>query len=99
MFGKRSKANELEIPDVVKSDSDAIEVLRVWASQGNPQTFTLRAAHADPGAWGLLLVDIARHVGRAYANRGEDEGSVLARIKEMWQAEWDNPTDLGTELT
>lgn len=99
MFGNKADKNSLGIPDVVKNDGAAFEVLRVWASPSNPQTFTLQVAWQDPAAWGLLLVDVARHVSIAYAQQGRDEGEVLARIKEMWDAEWNNPTDDPMTLT
>ena len=47
--------------------------------------------------WGLLLVDIARHAARAYARESDySEEEALGRILEMFEAELERPTDLGT---
>ena len=42
----------------------------------------------------LMLVDIARHVAKAYENTGDlSEEAALKRIKELFDAEWASPTD------
>jgi hypothetical protein len=83
----------LQLPPIAK-DPSAIEILTVWAAPGKVQQFTIRSTYKDPAAWGLLLVDIARHVSRAYAAEGEDEKRVLERIRSGFEAEWSNPTDI-----
>jgi len=81
----------------------AIEVLRVWLAR-NAQSevyhkiVLLPEMHEDTFAWGLLLVDIARHVANAYATESEPKNDetysfVLNRIKEGFDAEWEHPTD------
>ncbi len=51
-------------------------------------------AWSDPAAWGILLVDIARHVAIAYQGAdGRDANVVLARVKAGFDAEWTCPTD------
>ncbi len=68
-------------PDVIDRE-DAIEVLR---------------AFEEPDMWGLLLVDIARHAARAYSRESEyTEEEALQRITDMFDAEIDRPTDLGS---
>jgi hypothetical protein len=98
MFGKRQNANQLEPPPIASSDSRAREVLRVWAAPGNPQEVTLRTTWEDPGAWGLMLVDIANHAANAYETEGNDRKVVLARIRELFDAEWHGPTDVAKEI-
>lgn len=93
MFGKRSNENSLAVPPVANEDCEAVEVLRVWASPGKPQQLTLRTTWKDPGAWGLLLVDVANHAALAYEAEGRDPKEVIARIRELWDAEWTHPTD------
>jgi len=46
----------------------------------------------DAGNWGIILVDLARHVANAYEHdwRG-DYFEVLGRIRELFDAEWDSP--------
>jgi hypothetical protein len=86
--------DELHPPPGVASDPRATEVLRVCTT-GDSQTFVLRAdVWSDPAAWGLLLVDLARHVAKAYAEaEGTDPHAVLARVKAGFDAEWNHPTD------
>ena len=86
-------------PPIAKSDRSAIEVLRVWAVSNGPQQFTLRTTWRDPGAWGLMMADIARHAAKAYANEGQDEAVALARIREMCDAEWSRATDEPKDIT
>ena len=99
MFGKRKQASELEPPPIASRDDAAVEVLRVWAAPGSPQQLTLRTCWKDSGAWGLLLVDVARHAAQAYQREGQDAAQVLARIRELFDAEWDSPTSPAEDLT
>jgi Domain of unknown function (DUF5076) len=92
VFGKKPKG-ELEVPPIATGNSQAVEVLRVWAVPGQPQQLTLRITWKDAGAWGLLLADIARHVANAYANEGQNGAEVLARIRQLLDAEFSRPTD------
>jgi hypothetical protein len=49
---------------------------------------------SDPAAWGLFLVDLARHIANAYEQaEGRDYGETLARIRDAFEAEWDSPAD------
>jgi hypothetical protein len=90
---QRSKQNSLLPPPVAQTDPQAVEVLRVWAVPGSAQQLTLRTTWKDAGAWGLMLVDIARHAAQAYEQDGQDPHDVLARIRELFDAEWDRSTD------
>jgi len=99
MFGKRQNDNQLDPPPIANSDTRAQEVLRVWAAPGTPQQLTLRTTWKDPGAWGLMLVDIANHAANAYESEGSDRKAALARIRELFDAEWSEPTDVAEEIT
>ena len=98
MFGKKETANQLGLPPIASANSSAKEVLRVWAAPGSSQQVTLRTTWQDPGAWGLLLVDIANHAANAYQSEGKDRKVVLARIRELFDAEWNHPTDTAKEI-
>ena len=80
------------------SNPQAVEVLRVWATPGQPQQLTLRTTWKDAGAWGLLLADIARHAAKAYAAEGHNVAEVLARIQQLMNAEFSQPTDEPIQL-
>src|SRR5438552_14096329 len=99
MFGKRFTSNSLAVPPLAEKEPSAVEVLRVWAAPGSPQQLTLRTTWKDPGTWGLLLVDVARHAAKAYKAEGRDPAEVLARIRELWNAEWSSPTDDPLDIT
>ena len=81
-------------PDVVGRD-DATEVLRAFVVDGG-LSIAFTRAFEEPDMWGLMLVDIARHAARAYAQEsGYTEDEALARITDMFEAEIARPTDTG----
>ena len=92
----RRLRNELAIPTTLSSNRDATELVRIWSVGEEGQTFVLNPlAWDDPVAWGLLLVDLARHTSRAFAQSHDDwdEAEALARIKQGFDMEWEHPTD------
>jgi len=79
---RSAHSGEIRIPDVAAQDADSIELLRVWLTAGAPQVSLRAETHPDPAAWGAILGDIARQLGRAYAeDRGLVAGSVTALIR------------------
>ncbi len=96
MFGSTNK-NALPPPPNAKNHA-AVEVLRVWAVPGEAQQVSLITAWKEPGAWGLLLADVARHAAKAYANEGLDEAATLARITQFLSAELTSPTDQAKQI-
>jgi len=87
-----TKRRELAPPPIAVAQPKSVEILRVWAVPDGPQQVTLITQWDDPGMWGLMLADIARHVAEAYARRGVDRERALARVKELFDAEWSGPT-------
>ena len=84
----------LSIPAAVVKDPEAIEVLRVWATKGDQHFVIQTSVWDDPAAWGILFVDLAKHVARAYQDStGQEFGAILARVKEGSDAEWEFDTD------
>ena len=72
------------------------EVLRAFVVDGG-LSIAFTRAFEEPEMWGLLLVDIARHAARAYARESDyTEEEALERILEMFGAELERPTDIGT---
>jgi hypothetical protein len=91
--------NELQIPPGAVGRDIAREVLRVWAVPEEPQRFTLRRTYEDPAAWGLLLVDIARHVAMSYQHdTARDYDDALRRIRQAFDAEWEAPTSAAMHI-
>ena len=96
MFGRNK--NELDTPPI-SEDNNAFEILRVWGGENLPQQFSLNTTWDDPGAWGLLLVDMARHTAKAYENTGGiSEKEALNRIKELLDSEWNAPSDVPEQI-
>jgi hypothetical protein len=90
-----NEPNALEIPPTVESDPKAIEIARIWAAHGQQHVHLRSGLWDDAGHWGIMLVDLARHVANAYEQDGRgDYFAVLGRIREIFDAEWDSPTDI-----
>jgi hypothetical protein len=88
------KPQELDIPPKAKADPDSREVLRMWMGTEGQHVCLRHIIDNDPAAWGLMLVDIARHVANAYNQQGiKPYDEVLARIKWGFDVEWRNPTE------
>jgi hypothetical protein len=53
---------------------------------------------AQPGGVGILLVDLARHYARMFVQTGRarSEEQALDEIRQLFDAEWDSPTDEGS---
>jgi hypothetical protein len=90
-------ARQLRIPPAAVRDAKAVELVRVWAAQGNQHVTLATNLWKDPAAWGIMLVDLAKHVASAYQQTtGKDFVDVLKRIKQGFDAEWDTATDQPT---
>lgn len=85
---------QLPVPPKAAQDPKGRELARIWAAKG-AQYVTLAAdLWEDPAAWGIMLVDLARHVAKAYqASNGSDPSATLERIKEGFDAEWLHSTE------
>ena len=71
------------------------EVIRAVVAEGELHV-SLRRAFDEPETWGILLADVARHVGRIYALEASmREEQVVERVWAMFEAEMERPTDLG----
>jgi hypothetical protein len=91
------KPKELIVPPAAQSDPHALELVRVWAAQGHQYISISPEAWDDPAAWGIVLVDLARHVANFYHQyRGRDPNEVLSRIRALFDAEWESPTSDAT---
>jgi hypothetical protein len=86
--------NQLGIhPDAQALGGD--EILRAFIVDRG-LSVSLQRAFDEPSTWGILLVDLARHVARIFAKEeGLTEAEALAQIRAMFDAEWDRPTDPG----
>jgi hypothetical protein len=88
-------AKSLPVPQAVKGDRKAVEIVRIWTANGMPH-FVLRPGQwDDPAAWGILLADLARHVVSAHEAQtpGLDGGAMLERIRTGFETEMASPTE------
>jgi hypothetical protein len=87
-------SRELPIPSAAESDAKAVELARVWAAGGGQHVSLATGLWNDPAAWGIMLVDLARHVADAYEQtQALDSAETLNRIKCGFDAEWESATD------
>jgi hypothetical protein len=87
MFGK--KPRELGIPPAVHSDPNALELARIWAAHHGQHVSLNLNSTTDPAEWGLLLVDLARHIANHYhQEHGYPVDKVLQRIRDGFEMEW-----------
>ena len=89
--------NELPPPPGVTVDPKrSQEVLRAWIVNQGLQV-SLQKSFEDPAVWGILLVDLARHAARIYADQGDCTfEQAMTKIRFMWDAETAKPTDMGS---
>jgi hypothetical protein len=88
----------LHVPPAVL-EQGGVEVLRAVIIDGDLHV-SLRRAFDDPEPWGMLIADVTRHVARIYANESKLEpDEVLERVRSIFEAEMDQPTDPGTTST
>jgi hypothetical protein len=72
------------------------EVLRAFIVNGGLHV-SVRRSFEDAATWGIMIADMARHAARIYAAETEvTEDQALERIRALFDAELDRPTDPGT---
>jgi len=91
----KQKVNELPVPPAAYTDEKAQELARIWAAHGQQHVSLLSKIWDDPFVWGMFLVDLANHAANIYQQEdGRKREEVLQRIKEGFEDEWSNPTDI-----
>src|SRR5215471_393964 len=89
MFIRKRVRGELIVPPETRGDPKAVEIARVWAAHGGQHVSLKPTLWEDPFAWGIVLVDLARHVANALEKlEGKSKRQVLERIREGFDAEW-----------
>src|SRR5437868_6440168 len=86
---------EIPIPPRALEDPDSRELVRAWVAN-NALHVSLDVGNwgaDEPIGWGVLLSDIARHVADALDEQDvADPVEVLAKIREVFNREIDEPT-------
>jgi hypothetical protein len=89
-----SKFIELPVPQAVHKASEGIEILRVWVADRKQHVSLQCGIWEDPAAWGIMLVDLIKHIGRAYNQQNNiNFQDTIARVKNGFDVEWENATD------
>jgi hypothetical protein len=71
---------QLTTPESVAADPEAVEIIRMWWSQGEP-VMSVKPAFNDPLQFGQMLAYAAKHMAHGYAVRhGHDERQAYSRI-------------------
>jgi hypothetical protein len=78
----------------VLSDTDSVEIARLWVTNRGPSTVFINAGPlADPVMFGMLLADTAHHGAKAYAQQyGISEEEALSRIWQGLDLERNDPS-------
>lgn len=77
-------------------EQGGVEVLRAVIVDGALHV-SLRRAFDEPDAWGMLIADVTRHVARIYSAETKlTQDQVIKRVRSLYEAEMDHPTDLGS---
>jgi|SRR6266851_2036731 len=85
---------ELIVPAEALEDEQSTEVLRAWIAHEHLYCVLKPEGFDDVGGWGILLADVARHIANGLAEaRGLDKGESLQRIRQLFEAEFEQPTD------
>ncbi len=80
----------------VALEEGGVEVLRAAIVNGALHMAMVRAFD-DPTAWGMLIADVTRHAARVFARETKiTEDEAIEKIRNMYDAEMDAPTDPGT---
>jgi hypothetical protein len=87
-----TEIEQLPIPASVVSAAQKAEMARIWIADGEQIVIISPRIWDDPGAWGLMLVDMAKHIADAYAEKGHDAQHALSLIKSAMEAEWESST-------
>lgn len=84
--------DELAPPESATDDPRAFELARLWLADGAPHVALRTGVWPDPAAWGVVLVDLARHVAVAYHESSDVAlGEAFERILYGLRAELESP--------
>ncbi len=86
---------QLAIPDAAGKDAASFELLRVWIAQQSQQITLRPGVWQEPGAWGVMLADLARNIVQVHIDHDEDlDGEAfLAALLEGFDNEIESVLD------
>ncbi len=90
----KDNLHELPVPPDAQ-EAGGHEVLRAFVVDGG-LSVSLQRAFDEAQTWGVLLVDLARHVARIYEEETDMSfEDAMREIRAMFEAEWDRSNDSG----
>ena len=88
--------NALNIPPPA-IEKGGHELMRAAVANDGELYMSIRRGFDDPEGWGRVLAEVVKHVSQIYATEGQfPEEQTLERIRALFNAEMDSPTDPGT---
>lgn len=85
--------HSLEPPNTIYNADRAMEIARIWVVDGCQHVRISSNIWEDPAVWGMMLVDLAKHVANIYEQRGDDKDKTMDRILYAFNAEIQSATD------
>ena len=86
--------HQLQIPPAAEADPESREMARIWIANKRQHVSLPAPVWDNPELWGMMLVDLAKHVAKSYELNGRMSSSdALAAIKVGFSREWQFPTD------
>lgn len=83
-----AQSDQLRIPDSARTDSKSFELLRVWVAHQDQHISLRVGVWEDPGAWGMMLADLARHIANSFKQVDHrDPVQALEEIRAGFDAE------------
>lgn len=87
------KPKELPIPPEAAKATNGFEIARIWVGDNSQHVSLMASVWKDPAAWGTALVNLAKRIADAYhKERGSETSELLSRIREGFDAEWEQTT-------
>lgn len=82
----------MEAPNSI--DFEYKEILSVFTSLNDQKILIEKNVWPDPASWGILMVDLIRHISLSYGGNGDIQNDpFINRLRQGFDAEWQAPSD------
>jgi hypothetical protein len=81
-----------QLPSPPPGQQSPVEVLRAWIADGQLECSLQGVGMTDPGDWGGIFADLARHLAGAFAEiEGKPPEETLRLIRDHFLADLEAP--------
>jgi Domain of unknown function (DUF5076) len=88
----KPNASKIDIPHSINFEYK--EILTIFTSLNDQKILIEKDVWPDPASWGILLVDLIRHISLSYGGNGDIQTDpFINRIRQGFDAEWETPSD------